>query len=130
MKKRAAVLIIDKDKILLIHRIKNGIEYYVIPGGNIEEGESPEKTAIREAKEETNLDIELGELFYEVKNKAFHGFYFLVKSFKGEQRIIGEELDRMSEDNQYHLEWHKLKEIKNIPLVPKDIKRKLIAKFS
>ena len=36
-----------------------------LPGGRHEPGESVEETAIREAKEETNLDVELGELIGE-----------------------------------------------------------------
>ncbi len=48
----------DEDSIILIKR-KNPPYGWAIPGGFIEYGESAEESAIREAKEETNLDIEL-----------------------------------------------------------------------
>ena len=58
----AAVLIADaRARVLLIHE-DYGRHRWGLPGGRHEPGESIEETAIREAKEETNLDVELGEL--------------------------------------------------------------------
>jgi len=48
----------DNDSIILIKR-KNPPYGWAIPGGFIEYGESAEEAAVREAKEETNLDVEL-----------------------------------------------------------------------
>lgn len=48
----------DEDSIVLIKR-KNPPYGWAIPGGFIEYGESAEDAAIREAKEETNLEINL-----------------------------------------------------------------------
>lgn len=48
----------DNDSVILIKR-KNPPLGWAIPGGFIEYGESAEEAAIREAKEETNLDVEL-----------------------------------------------------------------------
>jgi len=47
--------------IVLIER-KNRPYGWAIPGGFIDYGESAENAAIREAKEETNLDVKLGNL--------------------------------------------------------------------
>jgi 8-oxo-dGTP diphosphatase len=52
---RAAALIIKEDKILLMHRKKEGREYWVFPGGSVEEGETPEEAVIREIMEELSL---------------------------------------------------------------------------
>jgi 8-oxo-dGTP diphosphatase len=49
------------DKIVLIERA-NPPAGYAIPGGFMDLGESAEQTAIREAKEETGLDVELVDL--------------------------------------------------------------------
>jgi 8-oxo-dGTP diphosphatase len=58
----ASVLIADEHgRVLLIHE-DYGRHRWGLPGGRHEPGESIEETAIREAKEETNLDVELGEL--------------------------------------------------------------------
>jgi len=59
MSNRSVSILIEKEKVFLIHRQKEGCEYYVLPGGSIEEGETPEAACIREAKEETSLQVEI-----------------------------------------------------------------------
>jgi len=64
-RRAASVLIADeRGRVLLIHE-DYGRHRWGLPGGRHEPGESIEETAIREAKEETNLDVELGELIGE-----------------------------------------------------------------
>ncbi len=57
----ASVLIVDElDRVLLVrrgHAPQKG--KWSLPGGSGEPGESPEQTAVREAKEETGLDVHL-----------------------------------------------------------------------
>lgn len=55
----SSVFVFDKSKkkILLVKR--RDVPVWVIPGGGIEEGETPEKAAIREAKEESGFDIKI-----------------------------------------------------------------------
>ena len=53
----------SKRKIVLIKR-KNPPSGWAIPGGFVDYGESLEEAARREAKEETNLDIELIRQFH------------------------------------------------------------------
>lgn len=61
-----------------------------LPGGHAEYGESPEEAAIREAKEETGLDIEIVDcLGWEFKrNTGYPGpmisFYFHARAIGGE----------------------------------------------
>jgi len=50
-------------KIVLIER-KNPPYGWALPGGFVDYGESIERAAIREAKEETSLDVDLTEQFY------------------------------------------------------------------
>ena len=52
-----------KEGIILIER-KNPPYGWALPGGFVDYGESLEEAAIREAKEETSLDIELIEQFH------------------------------------------------------------------
>ena len=115
---RSAVLIIDKNKILLMHRRRDGKKSYVIPGGQIDNGESIEQTAVREAKEETNLNIVLGDKLFSSVDEFSSCCYFTVKSFSGIPEIVGEEKERNCEANFYELEWVKISELSNILLYP------------
>ena len=71
----AHALVKLNDKYLLIKRTKmkrgkeNSLpEYWDIPGGMVEEGETPSAAAIRETKEEVNLDIVIGPILHEDSN--------------------------------------------------------------
>lgn len=57
------VIVHHNDQILLIER-KNEPVGWALPGGFVDEGEMVETAAIREVKEETNIDIELEHLLY------------------------------------------------------------------
>lgn len=62
---RVSVIIInEKEEILLVQHKKASRLYWVLPGGRIEYGENFADCAIRELKEETNLDIEFGKVVY------------------------------------------------------------------
>ncbi len=56
----ASVAIIENKKILLTRRL--GVEAWCLPGGRVEAGESVAQAAIREAHEETGLEIQLTRL--------------------------------------------------------------------
>lgn len=51
-KGRAQCLITRENKILLVKHKQHGSEYYCLPGGGIENGETPEQAAMRELQEE------------------------------------------------------------------------------
>jgi len=54
------VAIMSGDKVLLTRR--EDFEVWCLPGGHVEEGESLAAAAVREVREETGLDVELGRL--------------------------------------------------------------------
>lgn len=71
----AHALVKLNDRYLLIKRTKmkrgkeNSLpEYWDIPGGMVEKGETPSAAAIRETKEEVNLDIVIGPILHEDSN--------------------------------------------------------------
>lgn len=53
---RSQSMVIRGDRILLVEHELFGRDFYNLPGGGIEEGETPEQAAIRELKEECRVD--------------------------------------------------------------------------
>lgn len=56
--KSCGAVIFDNEKILLIKQIAG---HWGFPKGHVEDGETEVQTAIREIKEETNLDVEIND---------------------------------------------------------------------
>ena len=127
MEKRISsrAIIIDGNSLLTMFRRKRKEdgsfkEYYVIPGGGLEEGETLEENVIRELKEEFNVDIEvLGYLGTEEHEKTIEHF-FHCKIISGESHLGGEELERMTEDNYYEVRKISLFDLENIDINAKD----------
>ncbi len=69
---RVRAVIIEQGKLLTIHRVKGGKEYWVFPGGGIEPHEDPTTALVRECLEELGVHVRVGELMYEHDG---HGFF-------------------------------------------------------
>jgi 8-oxo-dGTP diphosphatase len=113
-----------------MHRFRDGTEFFVLPGGEVEKDESIEEAVIREVKEETNFDAKINKKLFEFLNnyngnEKMHHFY-LITDFSGDMKLGGEEARANSEEDRYILEWHDLKEILKLPLKPEAIKEKLL----
>lgn len=86
-----------KDDKIVVTKYKKGNKkegYYDIPGGKIEEGETPEQTAIREMKEETGLKVEnlkyKGNMIIEYPNRIFDFDVFITNESEGETQEFEE----------------------------------------
>ena len=56
--KSCGAVIFDGDKVLVIQQVSG---HWGFPKGHVEDGETEIETAVREIKEETNLDVEIDE---------------------------------------------------------------------
>mgnify|MGYP000491247489 FL=1 len=88
-------LIKDYEVVVTKYKIGNKKEgYYDIPGGKIEEGESPKQTAIREMKEETGIEIQnlkyKGIMTIEYPDRLFIFDTFITKEYEGEPQEFEE----------------------------------------
>lgn len=64
MKVRVVVILLRGSELLLMNHRRLGLNYWVLPGGAVKEGETVADCARREMREETGLEIELGRLVY------------------------------------------------------------------
>lgn len=85
MRVRAGIVLIEDNKVALIERHRAGLHYFVFPGGGVNEGESPEEAAIREAMEELGLAVTIKHKVAEVYlGQKSRQVYFLVEQTGGE----------------------------------------------
>jgi 8-oxo-dGTP diphosphatase len=122
MNPRAAAIIIENRRVLLVHRIKSQRDYWVLPGGSIEGNESVEQACLREVKEETGLDIQILSRVLTMMNKGRGEIYFLARPIGGKLALGGPEKSRQSASNRYFLRWMRADDLTEIDLQPKEIK--------
>lgn len=118
MEKRVSsrAIIIENGKLLTMFRRKikkdgSVKEYYVIPGGGLEENETLEENVIRELKEEFNIDIAIVNFLGTEEYDDTIANYFLCKIVNGTPKLGGEELERMTKENYYEIRYIDLKNI-------------------
>lgn len=132
MRISARAVIIEDGKVLTMFRrkVKDEVvnEYYVIPGGGQDEGETLEETVTRELKEEMNVDIKiLGYLGQEIWQDTTSNFFHCEIS-NGVPHLGGEELDKMTENNFYEPRYIDINSIDSIDLKGKEFIEKAINK--
>jgi 8-oxo-dGTP diphosphatase len=98
-RKRAAAVII-RDGLLLMVRERgtgpagrhDGQEYWTLPGGGIQPGETPERAVMREVAEETGLQPLTADFLYEVPHPAGWTACYRVRVAAGEPRLGSDDL--------------------------------------
>jgi 8-oxo-dGTP pyrophosphatase MutT (NUDIX family) len=133
MRHRASGFVLDdKNRVLLFHRFKDGKEYYTVPGGGVEPGETPEQAAVRELKEETGLVITLGKKIGEFDADGNRQYFYVATSWSGTPTVGGEELAKQSPTNIYRLEWVPAGNLDHVDLHDgaRDILRKYLDQIS
>lgn len=124
------------DKIVLIHRIKTKDDgtvrdYYVTPGGKIEENESHEEALRREIKEELGIEIEIKDLCLELDDRDYNDSfqYFYNCNYKTGELGTGDGPEFTDKENYkgvFEIVLVDKKEISELNLVPEKIKEILV----
>jgi 8-oxo-dGTP diphosphatase len=121
---RAGIILIEGNKLALMERHRQGRHYFAFPGGGVDDGETEEQAAIREAHEELGIHVEVLQLAAEVlrENKRKQ-VYFLVKRTGGEFGTgTGEEYGEPDPVNgTYHPMWMPLDEVLKENVVPREL---------
>lgn len=106
IRKAARAVIVDGEKTAVI-QVENG-EYYKIPGGGVEEGESDEQAAEREASEEAGCKVELlgkiGEYdFKEAETDTIHTSVCYLAKIAGDKQDPG--FEEHEKERKFKLIW-------------------------
>ncbi|MBQ7503604.1 NUDIX hydrolase [bacterium] len=114
---RVAVIIRKDNKILLIEHHKNSQYYWLLPGGGLEYQEDIKACAERELKEETNLDIKVGDLAFISEAINPDGSRHLIQLvFFAEQ--TGGELKLGDEERLHSLRYIDISELESLQMYP------------
>lgn len=126
MADRASAIIVSKRHLLLIHRIRGDRDFYVFPGGHIEEGESAEDACVREVLEETGLTTAWIRPAFEFQVLDRLNHYFFVQVNPGTMTLGGPEANKRSEKNRYLLEWLPMGNLSMYQLRPTQVRDAIV----
>ncbi len=107
-------------------------EYYAFPGGGLEDGETPEEGTIREIKEEFGIDVKIVKKLYETYSDKFQQkeIFYLCEYVSGKFGTgEGPEFSndpKYADSGKYLPEIIKREDVRNILLLPSEIKEKLL----
>lgn len=118
-------LLIKERKVLITDEIKGGTKMTKFPGGGLEFGEGIENALIREFKEELNIDIKVGELFYVneflqvsafCESDQLISFYYNVEQLCNSEIVtVREPFAQLNEELQC-FRWRNLTDIKPVEM--------------
>jgi 8-oxo-dGTP pyrophosphatase MutT (NUDIX family) len=120
-KPRAAAIVVDGDRVLVMKRHKRGRDYAVLPGGGVEDGETAAEAALRELHEETTLVAEIDRLLWTGRHGDRPAWYFLMTAVRGHARLSGPEARANRPDNRFELRWATADQFADLGLHPADI---------
>ena len=118
---RATALVKKDNCILMMHRYNNSEEYWVLPGGGLEEGETIENATLRELKEETSINATIEEKIMDfVDDKGDRHVLFLCNYLSGEVKLDdnSEEANNYDPNQTYIPQWVDIKRVKDLVMYP------------
>ncbi len=133
IKVRAVGVLIKDDKVLLIHRMQDGKEFWVLPGGGKEENETVKEAVVREIEEEASIQCEIVELLYKHKYSdiGHKHYYYLCKYISGKPKLgdFNEMKTMEEEDQKYNPKWVSINKLPRLLLYPLEIRDWIIKDY-
>jgi 8-oxo-dGTP diphosphatase len=131
MRQAARAVIIHQNKLLVIKRNKFGKEYYILPGGGVQAGETPEQALMRELAEETGVNISTGRPVFVEEAGAPYGtqYIYLCEYAGGEPRLSPDSEEAKIHalgQNLYIPEWLPLEKLEQATFVSPELKLAII----
>ena len=96
-------------------------EYYVIPGGGIEENETLEENVIREMKEEFSVDVKIEGYLGMDEGDDSIAHFFACSITNGTPCLGGEELEKCTESNYYEIRKVSINDLDKVDILSIDM---------
>lgn len=126
IKLRAGGIAYKNGKLIIVKHNKDDHEYYVLPGGGLENEESPQQALVREFIEETGLKVKVGRLAY-YKVLYNNEYYSLDMIYECE--IVGGKLECKDPDGKVsEVKFVDKKELDKVVFYPTQLKKHLFKK--
>ncbi|MEV7465486.1 NUDIX hydrolase [Streptomyces kronopolitis] len=95
MHTRVTGVVIEDDAILLLDQDTEGTRSWSLPGGKVENGETLEEALVREMREETGVEVEVGRLLYVCDVTSAHVVHitFEARRAAGQVGVVAEGAD-------------------------------------
>ena len=124
MRDRGSAVLIHNKKVALIKRVKDGLTYYVFPGGGIEKGETPAEATKREAYEELGINVVVNECIAEIDYLGKQ--YFFLCDIVGGTFGTGQAEEYMDKGKGYYIPmWVDVEYLSSIDVKPRDVADKI-----
>jgi len=108
------IVVTEKGLAVIFRRKINGDnikEYYVIPGGGVENTEDLEEALKRELKEELNIEVDIKDLAFKVETDERIEYFYNCEYISGTFELNGEEIERNTETNYYEPTFIKIEKM-------------------
>lgn len=124
-------VVVQGDSILVMHRLKFGLEYFTLVGGGVEMGESDEQALHRELTEETGIVVDLVRPIYFERAGAPYGdqVVFLCNYVSGDAKLSDTSDERKITSmgkNIYEPGWLKISHLADVSFRSEALKARLI----
>ena len=123
MRIRSGIILIEDNRLALIERHRGGMHYFAFPGGGMDEGETPEQAATREAEEELGIQGKIKQKVSDVYFNEKVQHYFLTERISGEFGTgTGEEYGEYNPVHGTYLPlWMPLTDVKDNNVLPREL---------
>ena len=131
-RKVSRAVVINEQYLLVIKRNRYGEKFYVLPGGGIDIGESPEETAVRETWEESSIKVKpVRHIYTYISPDGRFGntTYYLCEFISGEPGVrqgTNEAEGNLQGENTYSPMWLELSKLLKANFFPTEVKRQLL----
>ena len=126
----ARVIVRKQGQVLLMKRHKEGHNFFALPGGHIEQGESPEQAARRELLEETTVTVTDMRQVYLLTTKGYGSqVIFLGEHAHGNAMLDPESHEAQltqEGDNTYEPVWVSYADLGETDILPSVLKERIV----